>query len=152
MNHNLSSSLNRRHWFGCAAAVVLTTTGCDKLSEGTRQVDEAVQSTVQAASTTTLRNAKLALRGYEIVSFFVAKRVATLPVPAARIVAATLVVSSVGAKVVIDYIDEELIVRRYSEKLAQEEQTAIEVDGFVKFKTSSGKEENVYLAPTEYED
>lgn len=152
MDHASSDSVNRRHLFAYASAAILTTAGCDKLSEGTKQVDQAVQSTVQAASTTTLRNAKLALRGYEIISFFVAKRVATLPVPAARIAAATLVVSSVGAKLVIDYIDEELIVRKYSESLTAEEQTAVEVDGFVKFKTESGKEENVYLAPTEYED
>lgn len=152
MNHQLSSQLKRRHLLASAGAAILTTAGCDKLSEGTKQVDEAVQSTVQSASTTTLRNVKLALRGYEIVSFFVAKRVATLPVPAARIVAATLVVSAVGAKLVIDYIDEELIVRRYEEKLSPEEQTAVEVNGFVKFQTESGKEEKVYLAPTEYED
>lgn len=143
---------NRRHLLASAGVAILATAGCDKLSEGTKQVDEAVQSTVQAASTTTLRNAKLALRGYEIVSFFVAKRVAVLPVPAARIAAATLVVSAVGATLVIDYIDEELIVRKYAEKLTSEEQTAVEVEGFVKFKTESGKEENMYLAPTEYED
>lgn len=152
MNHQPSLNYTRRHLLATTGIAIFTTAGCDKLNDGTRQVDEAVRSTVEAASTETLRNAKLALRGYEIVSFFVAKRVATLPVPAARIVAATLVVSAVGAKLVIDYIDEELIVRKYEEKLTSAEQTAVEVKGFVKFQTASGKEEKVFMAPTQYED
>lgn len=152
MFHQPSPKYSRRHVLATTGAAILATCGCDKLNEGSQQVDEAVRSTVEAASTETLRNAKLALRGYEIVSFFVAKRVVALPVPAARIVAATLVISAVGAKLVIDYIDEELIVRKYEEKLTSAEQTAIEINSFVKFQTESGKEENVFLAPTKYED
>lgn len=144
--------VSRRSVVLSVGALWVTTSGCDKLSEGTEQVDEAIESTVRSASTTTLRTAKIALRGYEIVSFLIAKRVVALPMPGARIVAATLVVSAVGAKLVVDYIDEELIVRKYEEKLTPEERTSVESKGFVKFRTESGKEENVYLAPTEYAD
>lgn len=144
--------VSRRDIVISAGAFFATASGCDRISEGTKRVDESIEATVQSASTTTLRNAKLALRGYQIVSFLIAKRVVTLPMPGARIVAATLVVSGVGAKLVIDYIDEELIVRKYEEKLSPEEQTSVESKGYVRFRTESGKEEDVYLGPTDYVD
>lgn len=152
-NHDDSDrQTSRRDILISAGALFVTVSGCDKITDGAKQVDKSVESTVQSASTTTLRNAKLALRGYEIVSFLIAKRVVMLPMPGARIVAATLVVSAVGAKLVVDYIDEELIVRKYEEKLTPEERTSVETQGFVRFRTESGKEEDVYLGPTEYVD
>lgn len=152
MNQNLAPKYSRRKILAGAGLAFLTTAGCDKLSDSAAQVDEAVREQVESTSTQTLQITKVALKGYELVSFAVAKRVISLPVPGVRIIAATLVVTAVGAHLAVDYIDEELIVRKYKEKLSPEEQTVVETKGQISFQTASGNEETVYLAPTEYAD
>ncbi|MEX1028036.1 MAG: hypothetical protein WD049_08525 [Candidatus Paceibacterota bacterium] len=142
---------SRRTFFVTFAGALAGASGCDRDgdgSDGTGAIGEAIDG----ASTEDLKTARLALRGYEIVSLTIARRVVFLPYPGMRIVAVFLVATTVAAHLVVKYIDEELIMRRIEETLSSEEKLAVEGDGYVEFETESGLLEKVYLAPTKYAD
>lgn len=141
----------RRTFLLSVGGLAAVAAGCDRVSDvGSDSL--SIDGAVDAASTSELRTTKLALRGYEIVSMLVAKRVVFLPYPAMRVVAVTLVVSSLAAHLAVQYIDEELVMRKLEEKLSAEERAYLESEGSVEFETASGLSEKVVLGPTEYED
>lgn len=94
-----------------AIAMTASVTGCSS-STVTDTVDGAVdelQENLDETSTEDLQRYKLALRGYAIVSMTIAGRIVFLPYPGMRILTVMIMVSSVSAKLVVQYIDDELI-------------------------------------------
>jgi len=136
-----------------ALATTASSTGCGSTESATAIVDGAadkLQDSVDSTSTSDLQRYKVALRGYEIISMTIAGRVVLLPYPGMRILSVLIAASSISARLVVYYIDDELIQRRIEEALTGGERSEIESDGYVEFATESGLSERVYLAPTEY--
>ena len=141
--------MRRRQFFLVSGVGLVAASGCgssDPITDTVVAVDEAIAT----AETDDLRSAKLALRGYQLVSFTLGPRVMFLPYPGMRILSVVIVASGLVAKLVVDYIDDELIRRQIEEELAGEVRAQLEADGFVQFKTESGVSEKVYLGPTVY--
>ncbi|MEM6366252.1 MAG: hypothetical protein AAF745_17625, partial [Planctomycetota bacterium] len=113
-----------------SAAFAATTVGCGPSAE-TKPIVEAVddaaadvQDAIRKTDTQDLKRYKLALRGYQIVSFAIASRVVFLPYPGMRIVSVAIVATSVAAKLAVEYIDDELIQRRIEELISDSERSA----------------------------
>lgn len=141
---------NRRLFIGIAASsVALAAAGCSK-SKVPEAVAEAVDNKLQEASTEQLRQAKVVLHGYAIVSMMIGKRLVFLPKPGMRILAVLIIATSVAAKLSLEYIDDELIRRKFEEDLTAEERSQIESSGSVTFQTESGATEDVRISPTVY--
>lgn len=141
---------NRRLFIGIAASsVALAGAGCSK-SNVPEAVAEAVDNKLQEASTEQLRQAKVVLHGYAIVSMVIGKRLVFLPKPGMRILAVLIIATSVAASLSIEYIDDELIRRKFDENLTPEERSQIESSGSVTFQTESGATEDVRISPTVY--
>ena len=140
-----------------SATVAATTVGCGSsattkpIVEVVDDVATEVQDAVSEADTRDLKRYKLALRGYQIVSFSIASRVVFLPYPGMRIVSVAIVATSVAAKLAVEYIDDELIQRKIEEAISDSERSAVESDGYVEFETESGLTEQTQLAPTLYD-
>ncbi|MCC9641122.1 hypothetical protein LOC71_02475 [Rhodopirellula sp. JC740] len=149
--------MQRRQFLSLSAvAAAASVAGCDKgqmtapVAATVDQVNAELERKVEETSTDQLENYRVALRGYEIVSGMIGPRVFFLPYPGMRILSVLIVATTVSAKLVVKYIDTELIQRQLEEDLKKEERTRIEADGYVAFKTESGVEERTFLAPTQY--
>ena len=148
---------NRRQILSMTAMVATASTiGCnpsnviDPISESVDSAANKVQDAVENTSSSDLKRYKIALRGYQIVSMYIAGRVVFLPYPGMRILAVVIVASSVAAKLSVEYIDDELIHRKIEESLTSKERSAIESDRCVTFTTESGIDTKEYLSPTTY--
>lgn len=152
----LQTSNRRQILLSAATAVSGAAIGCGSSTvtqgpvETANDVIDDLEEAVSDASNEELKQYKLALRGYQIVSLHLAGRTVFLPYPGMRILSVMLVVTSVAAKLAVEYIDDELILRKIEESLTDRERTMIETDGYVTFKTESGLTEKVYLAPADY--
>lgn len=139
-----------------AVAAAVSVAGCDKsqvtapVTATVDQVNAELEKRVDETSTDQLENYRVALRGYEIVSGMIGPRVFFLPYPGMRILSVLIVATTVSAKLVVKYIDTELIQRQLEEGLSEDERVAIESDGYVAFKTESGVDERTFLAPSQY--
>lgn len=147
--------INRRRLVQMSAALAVSTAGCGSsavkpLQDASNAAADKIETTLKNSSTDELKGFKLALRGYQIVSMVVAGRVVLLPYPGMRILAAVIVVSSLAAKLSVDYIDDELIQRKLEETLSEREQRSIESQQFVTFTTEGGMDMKVYVAPAVY--
>lgn len=138
------------------AAIATSATGCGSSSVTepiAASIDNAageLQAVVNDAATEDLKRYKVALRGYQIVSPYIAGRVVLLPYPGMRVLAVFIVATSVSAKLAIEYIDDELIHRKFEESLTDRERSEVERDGYIEIETDSGVTEKVYLAATKY--
>ena len=141
--------MRRRQFFLMSGVSLAAASGCGSGNPITETV-VAVDDAIATADTADLRSAKLALRGYQLVSFTLGPRVMFLPYPGMRILSVAIVASGLVAKLVVDYIDDELIRRQIEEELTSEVRAQLEADGFVQFKTESGVSEKAYLGPTVY--
>ncbi|MGI9470358.1 MAG: hypothetical protein ACR2NZ_02420 [Rubripirellula sp.] len=140
------NKLRRREAMFLMAGGTVAIAGC-----GTSSVSETVSQTVAEASTESLQNTRIGLRGFQIVAFTVGKRVVQLPHPAIRILGIALVSTATVTFLAIEYLDEELSKRRIREELTQQERSEIESGLAVAFKTENGFEETVALGPNQYE-
>ena len=138
-NEILMRYTRRNFAYVAAGCVAATAGGCGS--------PEAV---VKAIPESQLQTVKLVLKGYQIVSLLIGQRVVMMPHPAMRILSVVINVSSSVAKMAVDYISEELMIRRLEEKLTAEERSSVEGAHFVKFTCETGLEQLVYLAPTQY--
>ena len=136
------SKLQRRQAILAMAASATTLCGC-----GSDSVDDAVAD----LSTPTLENARVGLRGFQIVAFMVGKRLVQLPHPAVRILGVALLTSGAATYLVIEYLSVELNKRSVREALEEQELAAIESALAVEFVTENGFTESVALGPNQYE-
>ena len=148
---------NRRHILSMTAmAATGSAIGCNSsnvIDPITKSVDSAadgIQSAVESTPTSDLKRYKIALRGYQFISMYIAGRVVFLPYPGMRILSVIIVASSVAAKLTVEYIDDELIQRKVEESLTATERSMIESDRYVTFTTESGIDTKEYLSPTMY--
>ncbi|MFK8115033.1 MAG: hypothetical protein AB8B91_22720 [Rubripirellula sp.] len=141
------SKLDRRTFAISSVAVSLAAVGCNS-----NQALEVADDLTDSVSTENLEAARISLRGYEIVTLFIGPRVVTLPVPGARILTVLVIASGLAAKLVVSYLDEKLTVRKVTEALTDQERGLLESEGKVRFQTASGIDEDVFLAPTKYEE
>jgi len=107
---------NRRQILSMTAmAATVSAIGCNSsnvIDPITKSVDSAadgIQGAVESTSTSDLKRYKIALRGYQFVSMYIAGRVVFLPYPGMRILSVIIIASSVAAKLTVEYIDDELI-------------------------------------------
>lgn len=141
-------NLNRRYLL-ITSGLAAISVGCD------RSIVETASTTLDASvdqmPTPDVKNAKLALGGYAIVAIFAGKRLVMLPHPAVRILGATLIATSFGARLLVTYLDEELEERSIQEELAEQERSKIEADGYVEYETADGKRGKTYIPEVVYD-
>lgn len=142
------TTIERRRFLLFSGLSAAALSGCSKDNPlpSVATVDEAIAN----ADTDELKHTKLALRGYELVSYTLGSRLLFLPYPGMRILSVVVIASGIVAKLAIEYIDDELIRRQVEEELTGEVRAQLEANGYVEFKTASGITEKVYLAPAEY--
>ncbi len=139
-----------------AMAATVSAIGCnssnvtDPITKSVDSAADGIQGAVESTSTSDLKRYKIALRGYQFVSMYIAGRVVFLPYPGMRILSVIIVASSVAAKLTVEYIDDELIQRKVEESLTSNERSKIESDRYVTFTTESGIDTKEYLSPTMY--
>ncbi len=136
------SKLQRRDAMIAIAASTLSVGGC-----GSDAVDDAVAD----LSTPTLENARVGLRGFQIVAFMAGRRMVVLPNPAVRILGVALLTSGAVTYLVIEYLSVELNKRSVREALEEQERAEIESALAVEFVTENGFKESVPLGPNQYE-
>jgi hypothetical protein len=130
---------------GCNSSNVI-----DPITKSVDSAADGIQGAVESTSTSDLKRYKIALRGYQFVSMYIAGRVVFLPYPGMRILSVIIVATSVAAKLTVEYIDDELIQRKVEESLTSNERSKIESDRYVTFTTESGIDTKEYLSPTMY--
>ncbi len=139
--------MNRRNMLLSAAAIsVPVAVGCSK-----SDVSDAVEGAAEGIETESLEETAVVLRGFQIISWEIGKRVIFLPIPAVRIIGVTLVVSAGVAKIAIEFLDIELTRRKVVEELSSEELIEVESDPQIQFKLENGDTESVSLGPRQYE-
>ena len=143
------SLLERRRFLLLAGGSLAITSGCGNRGEVPDAIG-MIDDKIASADTDELRHTRLALRGYELVSYTLGSRVLFLPYPGMRILSVAIIASGIVAKLAIEYIDEELIRRHIEEELSPDDRAKVESDGYVAFTTQSGVTEKAFLAPTQY--
>ena len=137
---------NRRTLLLSAAAASLPVAGCHS-----EAVSDAVAEAVEDIPAERIEEGIVALRGFEIVAWEVGKRVVFLPHPAIRIIGVSLLVSAGVAKLLIEYLDVELVRQKHEEDLQNEEVVELESQQSVTFKLENGYTEDVPLGPKTYQ-
>lgn len=114
-------------------------------------VSTAVTEAVEDIPTETLESVHVGLRGFQLVTLMVGKRVVRLPHPAVRILGVALVSMALLSLLAIEYLDDELKRRQIREELSEGERSSIEAQLAVVFTTENGLDEQVQLGPNRYE-
>ena len=136
--------MSRRHLVASGGVLLSVLAGCGQTPQTT------VQEALEDASTETLKDTRLALRGFQIVALRVGERLIRLPHPAVRVLGAVLVFTAAGAELVVEYLDVELQKRELRETLAEEVRMAAERRQSITAVTEAGEEETITLQPNQY--
>ncbi len=131
---------SRRRFIVAMAGTSLAANGCG----------ESPTEVVKTAPTPVVQGTKIALRGYQIVAMYVGEKLVRLPHTAVRVLGVCLVISSFGAELVVDYLDDELQQRQFREVLTEEQKITIEGKRSVKLVLENGQQESVPLGDNQY--
>lgn len=137
------NTLQRRQALVALIATPIAVAGC-------RQND--FEQIADELSTDTLQNARVGLRGFQLVSFMVGQRIILLPAPGVRILGAALLVSGIATFLVVEYLDIELKRRTIREELSDDERMGLESSLALELQTENGLTEKVALGANQYED
>ena len=127
--------------------VLLTAASTSALAAG---CGKEVTDAVGTATTETVQNSKLALRGYQIVAYKLGETLIHTPHPVTRIIGVFIAFSATAAELVIEYLDDELERRHIRETLSEQQRILVEQHRSVTFLTENGAEEHVALGDNQY--